>query len=112
MRRGRRDEVCKWSYLPFFAVEHHAPEIVIHGMAIVEAQRVLRDHVELPPEGRECLTIHAMRVTSRVNIRPRLMDLAMDRECSRVDRLVPDHDVTFLVDEDQVRHADLAEVLG
>lgn len=36
----------------------------------------------------------------------------MDSECGGVDGLIAYHDVPIFVDEDQVRDADLGEVLG
>lgn len=45
--------------LALLAVEHDASEIRVHGMALVEAQTVLRDHVELAAEDGKCLAIDA-----------------------------------------------------
>lgn len=55
-----------------------------------------------------------MRVTSRIHVRPRLVDLAVDRERGPVDgqlRTAGEH-IPVLVDQHQVGHPDLAEVLG
>ena len=45
-----------------------------------------------------------------VHIRPRLVDLGMNRESSRIDGFVADHDLAIFVDENEVADADLREV--
>lgn len=97
--------------LAFLAVEHHAAKVAVDGVRLVEAQRVLRHHVQLAAEDGEGLAVDAVRVARRVDVRPRLVDLRVDGERGRVDGFVADHDVAVLVDQDQVRHADLREVL-
>lgn len=49
-------------------------------------------------------------MTGGVDVGPRPVDLAVDGEGCRVDGLVANDDVAGLVDEDEVRDADLGEV--
>lgn len=57
-RREAKPSMIPRAYLSFFSVQHHAPEIVIHRMAFVEAQRILRNHVQLPAESGESFTVN------------------------------------------------------
>lgn len=54
--------------LALLAIEHDAAELRVHGMALVEAQRVLRDHVQLASKDGESLTVHAVRVAWRRSV--------------------------------------------
>lgn len=116
--------------LALFAIQHDAAEIWVHGMALVEAQTILRDHVELAAEDGECFAVDAwwgrsvdfhhgllcldipVSVTRSVYIRSGLVDLGMDGEGCGVDGLVADDDFAVFVDEDKVADADEGEVLG
>lgn len=95
----------------FFRVQHDALEVAVHRMRLVEAQRVLRHHIQLAAKYREGFPIDGMRVAGGVYVWPRLVNLGVDGEGSRVDGLVADNDFAFLIDEDKVRHADLRKVL-
>lgn len=53
-----------------------------------------------------------MRMARGMDIRSRLVNLAVNRESRRVDGLVADHYIALFVHEDEVRDGDLAEVLG
>lgn len=88
--------------LPFLAVQHDAAEVVVDRVRLPEPQRVLRHHVQLPPEHAERLPVHRVRVARRVHVRSCLVDLRVDRKCRRVDRLVSDHHFPFFVHQDQV----------
>lgn len=57
----------------------------VHGQVVIEAHRVLEQHLDGPPEAAERLTVHRVGVTRRVEVRPRLVDLAVDGERRRVD---------------------------
>lgn len=46
-------------FLALFAVQHDASEIWVHGMALVEAQTILRDHVELAAEDGKRFAVNA-----------------------------------------------------
>ena len=45
-----------------------------------------------------------------MDIRPCLMDLGMNRESCSVDGLIANHDLTILVDQDEIAYADLRKV--
>ena len=93
------------------AVQHHAAEVVIDGVRLPEPQCVLRHHVQLAPKHAERLPVHRVCVACRVHVGPCFVDLRVYRERRRVDGLVSDHHFAVFIHEDQVRHADLAEVL-
>ena len=88
--------------LPLLPIEHHPSKLRVHRMVFIKPQTILRDHIELPSKNRERLAIHTMRMARSVNIRPRLMNLRVDRERSGVDGLVADDDFAVFVDQDQV----------
>lgn len=50
--------------LPFLAVQHHPAELRVHRMALVEAQRVLRHHVQLAAEDGERLAVDPTKPSS------------------------------------------------
>lgn len=66
-----------------------------------------------PLDGLFCyLSVHLpMSMASSINIRPRLVDFRVYREGRGIDGLIPDHDVAIFVDENEVAHTDLAEML-
>lgn len=86
--------------------------MTIHAVALVEAQRVLGNHVQLAAKATECFAVDTVRVTGGVDIRTGLVDRAMNSKRGRVDRLDALHHKSFLVDEHQIRDADLGEVGG
>lgn len=92
-------------------VQHHARERIEQRMILVEGARVLRQRIEQASERRERLAVGAVRVRGRDHVRPRRVDRGMNGEAGRVDRPVAGQDVAFVIDELQVRHADLAEML-
>ena len=59
---------------PLLPVQNNAAEAVVHGMWFVEAQSVLRDHVQLAAECREGLAVHGVRVAGRVDVGAGFMD--------------------------------------
>lgn len=79
-------------------------------MAVVEAQRVLGDHVQLAAKAAKGLTVDAVRVARGVNIRASLVNGAVDGEGGGVDGLDTLDYEPLLIDKDQVRDADLREV--
>jgi len=52
-----------------------------------------------------------MRMTSSINIRSRLVNLRVYRKRRRINRLVSNHNIAILIDENQIAHTDLAEML-
>lgn len=98
--------------LPLLARQHHAAKLLVHGVALVEAQAILRDHIQLPPKCREGLPIRRVRVARGMHIGPRAVDGRVDGEGCGVDRLVTLDDLAGFVDEDEVGDAEQAEVRG
>jgi hypothetical protein len=45
---------------PLLAIQHHAAEVLVHGVVFVEAQAVLGDHVELAAKDREGFAVDAV----------------------------------------------------
>lgn len=70
--------------LPFLAVEHHAPELRVDGVRFVEAERVLRHHVELAAEDAEGFAVDGVRVARGVDIRAGFVDLACRHALAKV----------------------------
>lgn len=62
--------------LPLLAVEDHPAEPVVHGMALVEPQRVLRHHVERLAEDGERLAGDAVRVAGGDDVWSGFVDLS------------------------------------
>lgn len=81
---------------------------------IVKPNSILIQGLNRPRKRTKRLPIHTMRMARGMHIRPRLVDLAVDRKRRPIDRQLgaAGQDVAALVDQHQVRHADLAKVLG
>jgi len=73
-------------------------------VVFVEIATVLRDRVELAAERRPRLAVHGVRVRGRDHVGARLVNRGVDAERRLVDRMVAVHDVTVVVDEDEIRH--------
>jgi hypothetical protein len=86
---------------PFLTVKDNASELAVHGVAFVEAQRVLCDHFEFAPKTGEGLPGYAVSVTGGVDVRSGFVDLRMDGEGREVNGLVAFDYASVLVDEDQ-----------
>ena len=69
------------------AVQDDAAEVVVDGVRLVEAQGVLRHHVEFAAEHAEGLAVHGMRVARCVDVGPGFVDLRVDGEGGGVDLL-------------------------
>lgn len=95
---------------PLVRVDNHTAKMAIDTVTFVEAERVLGDHVQLPPKHTERLAMDRVCVAGSVDIGSGPVNSTVDGERGSVDGLVPLHDPAFLVDEDQVRHLDLGEV--
>src|SRR5665213_989154 len=96
--------------LALLDVHHHAGVVVEHGVVVVEGAHVLGDGVEGPSEGGPRLAVYGVGVGRGNDVGAGGVDLGVDGECRDVDRLVPVHDLALVVDQDQVRGPDMAEV--
>lgn len=94
----------------FLLAEDDATKVVVDAVAAPEAHGVLRDHVKRLAEDGPGLAIDAVRVAGGVHVRARGVDGRVDGEGGPVDRLLALHHLPRVVDEDEVRHADLREV--
>lgn len=65
---------------PLLAIEHDPTETVVHGVRLVEAQRVLRYHVEMSAEHRERLAVDGVRVARGVDVRAGFVDYGQGRQ--------------------------------
>lgn len=52
------------NFLAFFAVQHNATKVWIYSVALVEAQTVLGDHVELAAKNAPRFAVHAAKAIS------------------------------------------------
>ena len=86
-------------------------KLCVNCMAFVKSQRILSNHLEWFAKARPGLPISAMGVTCCDNIRSSFVDLGVNRECGRIDRLITFNNHTVLIDKDQRRHCDLGEML-
>lgn len=91
-------------------VNNNTTKVAIHAVALVEPERILSDHLQLPPKHAKSLAMNRMRVAGGVDIRPGLVDGTVDGEGRSVDGLAALRDPALLIDQDQIRHLDLAEV--
>lgn len=73
----------------FFVSEHDAAEIVVDGVVVVEAARVLVDGLEFASQGGEGFGGEAVAVDGGYDVGTGLVDCEVDREARRVDG-VPD----------------------
>jgi hypothetical protein len=80
-------------------------------MRIVKAKGILRHHVEFPAEDGKGFAINRMSVTGSMDLGPGFVNLAVDSESSGVYGFIAYHYLAIFVDKDQIRNADLAEVL-
>ena len=96
----------------FFTIEYNTAEVVVHAVTLIEAQTVLRDHVELTAKDAERLSVHRVRMARSSHVWPGLVDLGVDGKRSAVDRLLTDDDLAVLVDKLEVGDTDLREVHG
>ena len=96
---------------PLLPIEHHAAEVVVNSVASPEPQRVLCHHVERASKHGEGLPVDRMSVARGMDVRPGLVDFRVDGKRGRVDRLLAFDDLPVFVHEDQVRNADLREML-
>ena len=96
----------------FLGVQDDALEVPVHAMRLVEAQRVLGEHLELAAEAGEGFAVHRVSVAGGVDIRAGFVDFGMDREGSGVDWLVALDDGAIFVDKDEVGYFDEGEVCG
>lgn len=60
--------------LPLLAVQDDAAEVVVHGMRLVKAEGILRDHVQLAAEDREGFAIDGVCMACRVDVRAGFVD--------------------------------------
>src|SRR5712691_10126816 len=91
-------------------LEHDAREIVEERVVLEESAGVLRQRIEQPPQARERLAVHRVRVGGGDRVGAGGVDLRMDREGRGIDRAVPFHHLALMIDEDQVGGADMPEV--
>lgn len=76
-------------------------------MALIEAQTVLGDHIQLSAKRTERFAIGGMRVACGVDVWTCAVDGGVDGEGGGVDGFVALDDFAGFVDEDKVRDADL-----
>src|SRR5439155_14801866 len=91
---------------------HHARVVVEQGVIAVEGAHVLGQGIEQPPERRPALAVGGVGVGGGNYIGPGRVHLGVDDEGGGVDGPVAAHHVALVVDEQQVGHADVAEVHG
>jgi hypothetical protein len=77
----------------FLLGEDDAGKRIEHGVILVKGAGILSERIEQPAQ------------SSRV-------DRGMDDESRLIDRPIADQDIALMVDELQIRHPDLAEMLG
>ncbi|KJR90047.1 uncharacterized protein SPSK_06589 [Sporothrix schenckii 1099-18] len=94
----------------FLPIEDNATKLVVHGMALVETEGILRNHVQWPPKGTKCLAVDGVRVAGGMHVRPRLVDFRVDGKRGGIDGLAALDDDAVFVDENEVGHADLRKV--
>src|SRR5882757_6194119 len=90
-------------------IEDQATEPVVDAVAFVERQRVLGDRVEQPAERREGLAVQGVRVGDRLHVRPGRVHPGMDVEAGQVDQALTFDKPPVLVDQQEVRDADVLE---
>lgn len=88
--------------LTLFSIKNNTSKLGIHSMVFIESERVLCNHVQLAAKGRKRLSVCRMRVTSSINVWSCFVDFGMDRERSRIDRLITDDNVPIFVDKDEI----------
>lgn len=93
---------------PLILRQRNPAMLFINTHFAIEITRILREHLNIPPERAPRLPIDAVRVRHSHNLRPSTVHLGMNHEARLVNHiLVPAlHDVSGAVDEDQVRRAD------
>jgi hypothetical protein len=93
-------------------VQHHPPEIIVNRMIFPKPQTILRHHIQFPSKHGKGFAIDRVGVTCGVDIGTSFVNFGVYGECRCVDRFIAFDDLTFLIDENEVRHADLGEMLG
>ena len=94
----------------FLEVDHHAAEVVVQRVIVVERADVLGDRVEQAAQRGPGAAPGGVRVRRGVRIGPCLMDVRVDRERGPVHRVAALDDLAVMVATDQVGDADLAEM--
>ena len=98
--------------IPFVGVEDHAVELVVQPVVLVEVAGVLGDGVELAPQGRPGLAVGRMRVGGGDHVGTGGVDPGVDGEGGPVERALTLDDLALVIDEEEVRGLDGAEVLA
>lgn len=66
--------------LALFAVQHNATKIRVHGMALVETQAVLGDHIELAAKNTPSFAVNAAETISRCARHDDVVELTCARD--------------------------------
>lgn len=60
---------------PLFTIKHHTAKLRVHGVVVVEAQTVLRHHVQLAAKDGPRFAVDAVRVACGVHVGACFVDL-------------------------------------
>src|SRR5262245_59501171 len=96
--------------LAFDLVVNHSGVIVVDAVVFIERAGVLRDRIERAPQGRPRFAVYRMRVGGGHRIGARRVNRRVDGEGGDVDRVFALDDLAIMVDQDQIRDANLAEI--
>jgi hypothetical protein len=104
--------VCRRSHtqsisnpLALFASQHDSAKLIVHAVALVEADAILGYHVQFPAKGAKGLAMYAVRMACCMYIWPPLVYGAVNGKGRRIDGLIAFHHLSLLVDQYQVGHA-------
>ncbi|MNN14598.1 hypothetical protein D3C81_1276720 [compost metagenome] len=96
--------------LAFVEFHHHAAEVVVQRVVVVEGADILGQRIELAAQRGPRAAMGAVRVRRRHGVRPGLVHARVDGKRRRVDRVVALHHVAVVIAADQVGHRHLAEM--
>ena len=94
----------------FLFHRHRAGRGADHRVVVVEARRVLAEHLQRPPGGAPGGAVGRVRVAHGHHVRMRLVHGGMQDEAGAVDRVPALHHPAVVVGQHQVRYPHLGEV--